>query len=276
MDNQTMEVVGAEATTPDTAAENVAETAAADTQPNDVAEETTEVTTPDDESAAEGAQPETNTEQETASPFSLPVRFNHKSHQLTAEQATAYAQMGMKYEAEAGLRDKLRRLASGTGKTVEEMVDMLTESQDKLLRQQLLERCNGDQEKADLLMEKEIARRNAAYDEATRQRIAADEKEEKDFTDRMAEQFVELQKEFPELEAFDSLPRSVVDLAAQKDISLLDAYLRHRLKEDRRVDQNRAAAAVASKAGIGSQSGQTASEEDPAIVALRNSIRNAI
>lgn len=268
MEEQTIEVVGTEATTPDTATESTADVSAVDTQPTDTAGDTAEAATPDGKSPEAGAQPETNGE-ETAPAFSLPVRFNHKSHQLTAEQATAYAQMGMKYEAQALLREKLDRLASGSGKTVEQMVDMLMESQDKLLRSQLLERCNGDQEKADLLLEKELARRQAAYDEVTRQRVAAAEQEEKDFTERMAEQFMELQKEFPELEAFDSLPPSVVDLAAQKDISLLDAYLRHRLKEDRRVEQNRTAAATAAKAGIGSQSGGGIQQEtDPVIAAM--------
>ncbi len=278
--NENMEAVGTEVTTPETAAESAVETPAADTQPNEVAEETTTVITPGEDEAGQEAQPgEVGAEQppEEQPAFSLPVRYNHKNHNLTAEQATSYAQMGMKYEAEAELRDKLARLAAGTGKTVPEMIDMLAASQDKLMRQRLLERCNGDQEKADLLMEKEIARRNAAYDEAKRQRIAGEEQEEKDFTDRIAEQFLELQEEFPELQTLDGLPQSVVDTAIDKDISLLDAYLRHRLKEDRRVSQNQAAATAAAKASAGSQSGSAgAGEEDPAIKSLRAAIRRAI
>lgn len=277
--SENMEAVGIEPTTPETAAEDVVDTPATDTQPNEVQEEPSTATTPDGEEGTQEAQPgEAGAEQppEEQPAFSLPVRFNHKNHNLTTEQATAYAQMGMKYEAEAEQRDKLARLAAGTGKTVAEMIDMLAASQDKLLRQQLLERCNGDQEKADLLMEKEIARRNAAYDEAKRQRIASEESEAKAVTDRLAEQFVELQKEFPELTAFDGLPQEVVDTALDKDIHLLDAYLRYQRKEDRRVEQNRAASAAAAKASAGSQSGNVgAGEEDPAIKSLRASIRRA-
>lgn len=44
---------------------------------------------------------------------------------------------------------------------------------------------------------------------------------------RLADDFLELKAEFPELTEFRQVPRGVVDMAVDKGISLTDAYLRH-------------------------------------------------
>lgn len=56
-----------------------------------------------------------------------------------------------------------------------------------------------------------------------------------DVTQRLAEEFLLLAEEFPQFDRPEQLPDGVLDLAAKKGISLLDAYLRYRLQEEKKV-----------------------------------------
>ncbi len=56
-----------------------------------------------------------------------------------------------------------------------------------------------------------------------------------DITHRLADEFMVLREEFPELQQPEQLPDVVLDMATEKGISLLDAYLRFRHEERKRV-----------------------------------------
>lgn len=77
--------------------------------------------------------------------------------------------------------------------------------------------------------------------EQTEEAIVAEEvaeppvPERTDVTCRLAEEFLLLAEEFPKIQSPDQLPDAVLDTATEQGISLLDAYLRHRWQEEKRV-----------------------------------------
>lgn len=52
---------------------------------------------------------------------------------------------------------------------------------------------------------------------------------------RLAEEFIRLSEEFPDLRDPDELPDAVLDTAVREGIPLLDAYLRFRWQEEKRI-----------------------------------------
>lgn len=83
--------------------------------------------------------------------------------------------------------------------------------------------------------------------------------------DALADGFLQLQREVPELESVADLPEAVFTAAAQENIPLLDAYLRHRFREERAVlaeqqRQQRAAEAAAGSLGGGGRQAKPVSD----------------
>lgn len=138
--------------------------------------------------------------------FCLPVKFNKQDYQLTLEEATAYAQKGMKFDTVEPLLTRLKTLAQANGLGVRELVDALCDG--------------GDSRTAE---------------------------------ERMAEEFLALRAECPDVATFEALPESVVRTALDEGMSLLDAYLRYHYRERAKIDAARAAAEHASAASAGPQ-----------------------
>ena len=92
--------------------------------------------------------------------FCLPVKFNKQDYQLTLEEATAYAQKGMKFDTVEPLLTRLKTLAQANGLGVRELVDALCDG--------------GDSRTAE---------------------------------ERMAEEFLALRAECPDVATFEALPR---------------------------------------------------------------------
>lgn len=72
---------------------------------------------------AETTEPSEDGLQDTA--FCLPVKFNKQDYHLNLEEATAYAQKGMKFDTIEPMLDKLKTLAQGHGLGVRELIDTL-------------------------------------------------------------------------------------------------------------------------------------------------------
>ncbi len=74
-----------------------------------------------------------------------------------------------------------------------------------------------------------------------------------DITHRLVEEFFQLREEFPAIRYPEQLPDAVLDMAAQQGIHLLDAYLRFRHEERKRVrreEQRRREAAAQSTGSL--------------------------
>lgn len=57
--------------------------------------------------------------------FRLPVKFNKQDYQLSVEEATAYAQKGMKFDTIEPMLNKLKELAQQKGTGLKELVEVL-------------------------------------------------------------------------------------------------------------------------------------------------------
>lgn len=96
-----------------------------------------------------------------------------------------------------------------------------------------------------------------------------------DATGRLAQDFLVLAEEFPEFVSPTQLPETVLDTAAGEGISLLDAYLRHRWQEEKKVAaaaQQRAQAAQQSVGSLSRGAVQTPPEQDAFLRAFRSAL----
>lgn len=96
-----------------------------------------------------------------------------------------------------------------------------------------------------------------------------------DITRRLAEDFLMLAEEFPQFIHPDQLPDDVLDMAAEKGISLLDAYLRYRLQEEKKVAaavEKQQQAATRSAGSLSRGAVETPPEQDAFLRAFRNAL----
>ena len=98
---------------------------------------------------------------------------------------------------------------------------------------------------------------------------------EADITDRLATDFLRLAEEFPALHSPSQLPDTVLDTAAEENISLLDAYLRYRWQEEKKVlaaAAKREQAARSSAGSLAAGSTHVAPAQDAFLRAFRRAL----
>lgn len=96
-----------------------------------------------------------------------------------------------------------------------------------------------------------------------------------DVTVRLAEDFLMLAEEFPQFISPSQLPDGVLDMAAVQGISLLDAYLRYRLQEEKKVAaavEKQREAAMQSAGSLSRGAVQTPPEQDAFLRAFRSAL----
>lgn len=211
--------------------------------------------------------PEAEAGESVQQPITIPIQYNHESRELTLEEAQKLAQKGLKFDEVSPTLEKIRFLAAANGKSMQEMVDALAESQDKQLYQSILAECDGNESIAQRLFDAEKLKRQTAAESAQKEAAAAQEKEKADLAKRLADEFVELQQEFPELAEFSAVPKAVLD-AAVKGKNLTDAYLRYQRAESKKVSAAKATQEQAAKASAGSQAEGAGETTNPTIDAM--------
>lgn len=168
----------------------------------------------------------------TPSAPTLTVKYNHQSRTLTADEAAAYAQMGMKYEAMQPTLDRLGALAASRRQTL----DQYLTAAEADARQQMLADATA-----------ETGDPQAAAARVAEQTLDAE-------TTRLREQMTELTEAGVTVSSLQELPDAVRADARANGRTLLDAYLRHQWQEQRAVARETAAASAAASAAVGSQS----------------------
>lgn len=248
-------------TTPDVNAAQ-AEEAATDTPTT----ETQQQTEPAQDTVASATQNEGISE-EMAEPSAptVPIRYNHEYKELSIDEAATWAQKGMM--AESVMAD-LRYLAAANHQSVGETIKALKNAHDNMLRQRLSEKCGGDEEIVNSLMDLERKKYQQAVQDMTDAEAKQAAETAEEANRRIAAEFVELKKEFPEIGEFSNVPKSVIDRAAKQGISLLDSYLRFQHTESRKAKASAAQQAEATKAATGSMRGDTDAGSDPIIAAM--------
>lgn len=96
-----------------------------------------------------------------------------------------------------------------------------------------------------------------------------------DVTHRLATDFIALTEEFPHILTPAQLPEGVLELAAGEGIPLLDAYLRHRWQEEKRVaaaQEKRQQSAQRSAGSLARGSAEAPPEQDAFLRAFRNAL----
>lgn len=248
-----------EAEAPEAQAESVAE-------PMEPAQEAegseSETATPTEEQPAEGADDEQGAEDEPAEPPVVRVKFNKQERTYSTEEAAPLVEMGLKWESFKESHEKLKFLATTTGKTVGELIDNLVETNEDNLFKKLLEESDGNEKVARQLHELQKAERQRRFekfktDEAERE--SSERQAERDAENqRLAEEFLELQKETGgKFEKVKDVPKAVFNMAQKRHITLYDAYLRFERQESAKVS----AAAAKQKENAESSAGSVSTNE---------------
>lgn len=221
---------------PETQQETV-DNAAADTQPQVQQGDVDMSATP----------PEENNDTSTTDERFLETKFFKETKWLSKEEAKNFAEIGMRYEE---VRESLERAAALKGMSVEDFVNSFETEQDEAYRRELAERFGDDEETINIMMEHYQNGKQGKIDAAKNKRLQDEATAEQNINTRLANEFIELQKEFPELQEFADLPESVRRAAAEgKDLT--HAYLLHQHRENKKIAAAKASeeAAAAKSAG---------------------------
>ena len=249
-----------------------------DTQSQAETEETTPTET--ETNAAEGAAtettpPETNGASDEATvtpneegPF-ITAKFNKKAVPLSREDAISFAQKGMKYDSLAPMLDSLKYVAAAEGKTLAEFVQAIRDQHDENVMAELIDQCGGNELLAGELFESRKDKHREAYENLLKAEQQAETETEEAVTQRLADELAAVRAEFPEVTEYSKLPKSVMREAEEKNITLLDAYLRFLHREQKKSEAARSQQAATAKASVGAQASTGGNEtRDPEIAAM--------
>lgn len=223
-----------------------------------------------DGDAGDGKTSEPGTGSGAAAPpaFTVPVKYNKQYRELTPDEASVYAQKGMKYESLEPHLAKLRLIGQQTGLSLEKILDGVYQASEDLARKRILEEAGGNQNLANKLMEARQLKNKSAYDAMLSDVQRAAERQKDDNNQRLAAEFQELRAAFPALSGIDDLPDSVLQAALRSGRDLLSEYLRYQHTESRRVKQAEAQGEKARNAAVGSLAGDAAPDDTPALSAM--------
>lgn len=208
-------------------AENTTDNTTVESEENTPNENTTEQT------EAQGNGSEAETVPPTPAP-TVSIRFNHRTEELSLEDAAIWAQKGKAAESSMA---KMRYLAASMGKGVNEVLSFLIDANDKKRKAELLEEVGGNEAAAEELLATRTAKIQKAVEDMIASEKAEQERDEQDLSDRLAKDFGELSQEVPEFKAINDVPKAVVNEAIKKNISLYDAYLRYERKQKQSVEK---------------------------------------
>ena len=268
MDEMTTTVVTEEVAPQTETADNATEAEiSADVQPTTAEQngntEAENQTSEDNETTEQSA----GTDDTASAPF-LSVRYNHEDRELTLAEAQSYAQRGI--QAEPIMAD-LRYLAAQDGyKSVKDFIENLKSSAEasrlENLRGQLVD--EGNEELLNSILAAETAKfKNAAgvIEEDEKKAFASEYESEHS---RLADEFIALNKEFPDLKEFKDVPKQVLQLAQKEKITLLDAQLRFNHAENKKIKQAEMSSAAAAESSTGSMASNDVSTSNSVLDAL--------
>lgn len=185
-------------------------------------------------------------------PF-LCVRFNHEAREMTKEQAVEFAQKGLMYDKISPIYHKLDYLAAIKGKDAGALVDGLLSDEEQVYRGSLIEKFGEDGQLIEDLMTLYRGRNREKYEKM--QKDEARGKSENALAqreERLTKQFRALQKEFPEIQSLNDLPKEVVQLANGGEGDLTAAYLLYCHRQEKRIARANKQAAEQSNQTTGS------------------------
>ena len=148
--------------------------------------------------------PESNPE------ITVPVKYNKEIRELSLEEAGTLAQKGLKFEAIESDFLALKELASSENKSVPKFISHLAESKRLALKEELLEKCGGNEEMAERILN-----------------LEGKEKKELDLN--------EVYEAFDDIKCPEDLPAEVLEKVTLKGTNALDEYLRYLLSQKKKT-----------------------------------------
>jgi hypothetical protein len=183
--------------------------------------------------------------------FFLPVQFNHEEIKLNQKEAATWAQKGMAYDS---LLAPIQRAAALKGMSTKTFVESFEKAQDEAYREELIAKYGeDDMETVESLMELYNQKKESTIKAAEEAEAQKQKEQQTALESRLADEFIRLQKEFPEIEKFEALPKAVVNAAA-KGQDLLSAYLLYQHQENKKIEAATKSAENARRASGGSLS----------------------
>lgn len=222
------------------------------TEPQEQTDGESETTVPDGAEAPTEESPAKSTED----PF-LIARYNKEDVPLTREEAVNWAQKGMH------CYNKLDYVAAQSDCSVGTLLDGIIKKMDDAKLAELKEQFGDDTETINDMMRIYHDKQKEKYDKAISDRKTAEEQESNNKIARIGDEFIALQKEFPELSAVKDLPKSVLKDA--ETTSLEHAYLRYLRKNEQTINavkEKEKEAATASTGSMQTAEGGNTSIED--------------
>ena len=199
------------------------------------------------------APTEESTAETTEEPF-LIARYNKEDVPLSREEAANWAQKGMHYY------NKLDYVAAQSDCSVGDLLDNIINKMDESKLAELKEQFGDDTETINDMMRIYHEKQKGKYDKAVSDRKLAEEQESQSKVAKIGDEFINLQKEYPELAAVKDLPKSVLKDA--ETMSLEHAYLRYLTKNQQTITAAKEKEKEAATASSGSM--QTADSVDTA------------
>lgn len=166
------------------------------------------------------------TEKENKETPKIEVKFNKEIRELTTEEATNLAQMGLKYEQIENDFLRLKTLAKNSGKSVDEYLKSIENETKENHRKEIIEQSGGNKQLADYVLSLE------------------DNAPDNDFE--------ELRLMFPDIKEKEELPKEVIEYSDNRGKNLLDSFLRYLYENKRKENENNKRIKAVNFGGIGS------------------------
>lgn len=223
-----------------------------------------------------------NTETQESAPADEVFFENDDGVKIMRSQAEDFARLGYDFRQNIEpIMEKFARIAAASTKTNGESFESLSEfaefmlgAMDENLKERCLEDARGDEDLANELFNSRKALRDSEYNEKQERRRIESEQAQSEKTQKIADQFLKLQKKFPEIKTYADLPQEVKTYAAKNGVSLLEAKLT--IDYDNRISAEKAKADAEKAANktTGSQAGSSDSGTDDVIAAMLRGMRN--
>ena len=142
----------------------------------------------------------------------IEVKFNKETRELTKEEATNLAQMGLKYEQIESDFLRLKNLAKSSGKSVDEYLKSIENETKENHRKEIIEQSGGNKELAEYVLSLEGKTPD--------------------------NDFEELRLMFPDIKEKDELPKEVIEYSNNRGKNLLDSFLRYLYENKRKEIEN--------------------------------------
>ena len=217
-----------------------------------------------------------NTETQESAPADEVFFENDDGVKIMRSQAEDYARLGYDFRQNIEpIMEKFARIAAASTKengenfeSLSEFAEFMLGAIDENLRERCLEDARGDEDLANELFNSRKAVRDSEYNEKQERRRRESEQAQSEKTQKIADEFLKLQKKFPEIKTYAELPQEVKTYAAKNGVSLLEAKLT--IDYDNRISAEKAKADAENAANktTGSQAGSSDSGTDDVIAAM--------